>query len=36
MDSSAGSLGFGGALAGLVNFALGDIFSDTDWFDYPI
>ncbi len=36
MVSSAGSLGFGALMAKTAKDALGDIYSDTDWFYYPI
>jgi hypothetical protein len=36
MGSAASSLGFGAPLIPLVSSALEDIYSDTDWSDYPI
>jgi hypothetical protein len=36
MGSAASSLGFGARLFLLDGSALGDIYSDTDWSDYPI
>lgn len=35
MGSAASSLGFGVPLVIFVNGMLEEIYSDTDWFDYP-